>query len=153
MHALITRRMAFNSDFVIVNDVKRDYSRKFRVDTVQYSLKFHPNGLLFFKDFESWYRHCFDNVLLLVKESAMPHYKVGIRIDLPSVENTLPVYVPFMRCDQLSADMIMNVIENVIQSNQAFEDSEKFIVQATILKIINAGARGIYSLYCCDHTP
>lgn len=136
--------MAYNKDFVIVNDIKRDYSNRFRVHTVQYELKFRSNGLIFFETFLDWYRECFRNVLVLVKSNALPHHKIGLLIALPTVEDAQPIFVPFTRCDQLTEDMIMDVIESVIQSNKAFEDGENFVIQATILETINGGAGGMF---------
>lgn len=139
--------MNFNSDFVIVDGVRRAYSNRFNVSTAEYTFRFHPNGLAFFDNFLEWYEDCFKNILILIREKTEPHHRVGLRVSLPSTENTTPLFIPFTRCDQLTPDMIVSVIENVAQSNKAFESGEQFVIQATVLRTVIVGVRGKYFVY------
>lgn len=139
--------MSFNDRFVIVSDVRRVYSERYRTMTVQYNIRFHPNGMMFFNDIESWYLECLNNVVILLTQNTQPEYKIGVRIDIPSIENVRPIFLSFMRCDQITGQMIADRIFLVLQSNDEFKQGEKIIIQATVLETRRAGVRGSFDFY------
>lgn len=134
--------MPFINRLVQVSNIKRSYSARFRTMTAQYDFQFHPNGIRFFNDIESWYLECLNTIVEVITSKTRPDYKIGIRIDIPSLESVKPIYLTFMRCDQISGQMIADRIFMVLQSQDEFKQGEKIVVQATILRTQRVGVRG-----------
>lgn len=138
--------MVFNDRFVKVSNVKKVYSSKYSTMTSQYDFNFHPNGIMFFNNIESWYLECLNNIVILLKQKTRPDDKIGVKIDIPSIANVKPIFLSFMRCDQLSGHMLAERIFTVLQSNDEFKQGEKLIIQTTILENKRAGVRGLSAL-------
>lgn len=127
---------------VEVSNIRRMYSARFRTMTAQYDFNFHPNGIMFFNDIESWYLECLNNIVTVITRRTRPDYKIGVRIDVPSNDSVKPIFLSFRRCDQISGKMIAERIFLVLQSNDEFKQGDKIVVQATILQPRRIGIRG-----------
>lgn len=134
--------MSFINRLVQVSNIKRSYSARFHTMTATYDFQFHPNGLRFFNDIESWYLECLNNIVALITSGTRPDYKIGIMVDIPSLQSVKPIYLSFRRCDQITGQMIADRIFLVLQSRDEFREGEKIVIQATILKTRRSGIRG-----------
>ena len=89
--------------------------RKFRTDFVEILLK--VNQMPAEADPVQWVNSVFSEIVRLIQNSCQNHDLVGVEISSPNDEMR-PIFITVRRADQLSADVIANVIDRVIQSGK-----------------------------------
>lgn len=129
-------------NLVTVIQVKRLAVRKFRVERLEYQCVFNPNGSAQFRDIDSWYFACFEEMLQIMTEGFPPNVKIGLKIDIPSLADTLPIVIHFHRIDQLTPQMILDRLVMIIQSNRNFEMGDKLLISVTVFDPLTGGMKG-----------
>lgn len=127
---------------IVLQSIRNDYNARFRLNTTEYTFRFNENQLRLFTNFEEWYLACFGSILTQIQENVPPHYLIGLSVSIPSIEGTRPVGVPFTRSDQLTPQMIVDLLLRVIQSNQDFENGESLVIRSMVLHQHEGGSRG-----------
>lgn len=132
-----------NEDFVIVERKRSTFNRKYKINSTEFTCRFNEKSVVFFNSFDEWYLECFKNILLVAKEDARPHHLVGLSVSVEGLEKSAPIGIHYTRADQLSAEMIIDILNSVIQSNESFSDGARLRIGASILHTQIGGSRGI----------
>lgn len=94
-----------------------------------------------FQTIIDYYKACFEELLKVVKEDAQPDDMIGIKIGIPSIENTKPIGIHYMKSSSLNSDIITDRIVNVMQSNCSYTSRDLLEITVNIVQMPTGSGR------------
>jgi hypothetical protein len=111
--------------FMMVNDVERE-CRKFRTVARDVTLRFQIPERDHVGELYDELQLAMNEVLEELTRDADPQDMVRLTLSHPSLNNE--IWIPFMRADELTADIVMEQIAKVLQSNEHFTIDVNIII-------------------------
>lgn len=90
-----------------------------------------------------WMRESFQEILDFGIRNTEPHHYVGIKINVPDAENTKPIGLSYRPVNSLSSEILVDLMENVIQSNDVFDITERLEISMQIIEIPSGSGAGV----------
>ena len=124
--------------FEIISQSKKK-NKKFNVDTNEYNIRLvnlisdrlSPNELLI---------RAFNQFISFITNEYDENYFIGISIMVPTSRGILPAGIPFGRIGNLSAEMIIDLLESLSQSSGDFSDTDLLEFKVQVVHNLRGGA-------------
>lgn len=140
------------------------FNRRFRVNSFEFEMVFREDAFDPLEEITSReqrrttlvtiYNKCFTELLGYIENvlSAKPNDMVGIKFQIPSIENIAPFGLRFLQLQEISAEIITDLLMNVQQSNADFQSEQNINVVVNIIESYpNGGARIAISRVCLNN--
>lgn len=131
-----------------ISNVKKIQNRRFQVDSTEFDLNFNTNPSIENPDIsrDAILRHhneCFAEMLNFVDRELNIQSRdlIGIKFHIPSIDNVVPFGMNFVERQELSTEMISDLLLMVQQSNSLFEDKDLVQITVTVIHRETGGAR------------
>lgn len=79
----------------------------------------------------------------LVHAIQKPHYYVGLKINVSDSENTKPIGLSFRPINSISSELLVDLMENVIQSNDVFDIYEQLEISMQIIEVPSGSGQNL----------
>lgn len=119
------------------------FNRAFNAECVEFSIRIKdPNDVetVPYVNLYEWRLHVFEELLEWGTRRAEPHHFVGIIIGIPDAVNTRSIGLDFRPISSLSAEILADLLQNVMQSNDEFGANNRIEITMTIVRIPSGGA-------------
>lgn len=124
-------------------------TNRFNMRRVEISFRFNQFNTQT-DDFESFLLLGFSQILNRATRGTSPNHLMGIKMNVISGDTTGPIGLSFKRVDQITPEMIHDLLFSVAQSNAAFAMSENLELTATIIERSVGGAWRINIKFLSD---
>ncbi|XP_055389326.1 uncharacterized protein LOC129618545 [Condylostylus longicornis] len=123
----------------VIHQIEK-FNKKFGVITKEITFKF--------KDFddekESLFDHlnkCFKKIIMIVTQGRDKQDLIGLKIAIPSMENTKPIGLSFRKIETLDSNSILDLFSSVSQSNTNYMVTDLLEISATIVQVPSGKGR------------
>lgn len=132
-----------NGTFIRVDRERSHFNRAFNAECVEFVIRIKdPNDVetVPYVNLYEWHLHVFEEMLEWGIRRAEPHHFVGIKIGIPDAVNTRSIGLDFRPISSLSAEILADLLQNVMQSNDEFGANSRIEINMTIVRIPSGGA-------------
>lgn len=135
---------------VRITNLRKSRNRRFNIDSSQFEMYFNPNTFEIDNQSEisrenllSRYNECFDEMLNFVDTNLEIKSRdlIGIKFQIPSMENVSPFGMRFLERQEVSSEMVSDLLMSVQQSNDKFEDKNLLEINCTVIHLETGGGR------------
>lgn len=93
-----------------------------------------------------WLTMTFDELIEWGIKNNDKHHMVGVKIRIPDMQNIRPIGLDFRPISSLSGEMLADLLQNVMQSNDEFSVTSRIEIAMTIVRIPSGGGSAIVKL-------
>ncbi|XP_055388005.1 uncharacterized protein LOC129616406 [Condylostylus longicornis] len=133
----------------VIHQIEK-FNKKFGVITKEITFKF--------KDFddekESLFDHlnkCFKKLIMIVTQGRDKQDLIGLKIAIPSMENTKPIGLSFRKIETLDSNSILDLFSSVSQSNTNYMITDLLKISATIVQVPSGKGHQSRKICCIAH--
>lgn len=117
------------------------FNRKFRVDTTEYIIKIKEYEDAVFGDVRERYNAIFEEIInSFINTKTDVNSKIGLKLRIPNIPNAKPIGLSLRSPDTLSAQIVTDLISNVMQSNTSFSAADELEIVVQIIQLPSGGA-------------
>lgn len=137
-------------DTINISNVRKIRSRRFNVDSTEFQMHFKTSAFEYEEKAKisrdsllTRYNQCFDEMLYFVDYNLDINKRdlIGIKFQIPTMESVTPFGMKFVERQELSSEMVSDLLLSVQQSNSIFEDKNLLEVTVTTIHLETGGAR------------
>lgn len=122
------------------------HNNRFKIDSLEITIKLNESNVdnrQSIEDIVAWYDTCFTDILNYFRDELKirPRDFIGIKITIPTMENTKPIGIYYREMMTLSGEIISDKIGSIMQSNMHFSEIDEIEIVTTIVRNETAGGR------------
>lgn len=134
----------YNGEKIVIVQKTETHNTRFNAKTVNYTVRMKEknNGAATSVDTNAnqWLRESFQEILDFGFRNTKPHYYVGIKINVPDARNAKPIGLSYRPINSISSEILTDLMENVIQSNDVFDISEQLEISLQVIEVPSGGS-------------
>lgn len=145
-----------NGERIEISGIRSVFNNRFRTEAIEFEMRFKENTFESVSRDQSLvdvYQLCFQEMLNFVRVelNIRPRDKIGIKFQIPTFDDVTPFGLRFLEYQEISPEIITDLLMSVQQSNTVYASNELLNVSVIAVHTDTGGARVLLSRIPLDN--